>query len=44
MEIKDFNLYSEIINRASFYEQNVTQKIGFVLGAIAPSLLSNIQK
>ena len=32
MEIKDFNLYSEIMTRTSFYEQNVTHKIRLCFG------------
>ena len=31
MEIKDFNLRSEIMSRTSFYEQIIPQKIRFVL-------------
>ena len=42
---KRFQLVFWNHNRTSFYEQNFThKKLGFVLGAIAPSLLSNIQK
>ena len=32
MEIKDFNLYSEIMTRTSFYEQNVTHKFRLCFG------------
>ena len=31
MEIKDFNLHSEIMTRTSFYVQSVPKKLGFVL-------------
>ena len=31
MQIKDFNLHSEILSRTTFCKQRVSQKIGFVL-------------
>ena len=45
IELKDFNLHSEIMTRTSFYRvQSVLQWIKTLFWrAIAPSLLSNIQ-
>ena len=43
MEIKDFNLHSEIMSITTFFHRVSHKIIGFVLRAIAPSVLSNIQ-
>ena len=44
MEIKDFNLHSEIMSITTFFYRVSHKIISFVLRAIAPSILSNIQK